>query len=297
MRSLRTVAFLATLSSLPLTLSAQQRTNADSGHTQVAGGEVISPKKSVRIAFVYDADTQEPIVDAQVTDFLTRNSVKTSVTGNFGLYVPTFVKASGALITVKKVGYRQAGPIPVDPESDSLLMVPMQKVPQELPAVLTTASYRIDRDLGQREGFAARCSVLHTTCLHEDWISGRPAYKLSDFLVNVKAEGIKPVCGSQTRGVSSIIKVRDPSKSKEPRVSSQCLAKMQSTGPGLCTPTYFVDGQVWSPIRGAEAQDELDQIFGSLDLKGIEIYRAETARPMRFQGDPRCGVIVIWTQQ
>jgi hypothetical protein len=32
------------------------------------------------------------------------------------------------------------------------------------------------------------------------------------------------------------------------------------------------------------------------NVKAVEVYPPEKPRPLRFQGDPTCGVVVIWTK-
>jgi hypothetical protein len=62
-------------------------------------------KTAPRLLFVIDADTEEPLDSAEVKDMVTRNSMKTNKAGVIGLFFPTFVKESGALIEVSKPGY------------------------------------------------------------------------------------------------------------------------------------------------------------------------------------------------
>lgn len=101
------------------------------------------PARFGRAALVYDANTQEPVFGAEVTDLVTKNSVKTdTVAGGFVL-VPEFVKASGAVLMVRKLGYSPTGPLAVDPlVKDTVLLIPMTRAVTELPAVVSMAVKR-----------------------------------------------------------------------------------------------------------------------------------------------------------
>jgi hypothetical protein len=120
-----------------------------------------------------------------------------------------------------------------------------------------------------------------------------PSKKISDLLF--RADGIVPEC-SVSAVKNATITPRKATTTKDARSQIGCLAKMHPTaGTGLCTPTYFVDGHEWAPL-GKEPQDVLEDAFGSLQIKGIEVYDGQRPRPLRFQGSPSCGAVVIWTK-
>lgn len=246
-----------------------------------------------RLIQVYDPETQAGIAGAVVRDRITGNSVKTSSTGHVAL-VPGFVKAGGALLEIRMVGYEPVGPFFVDPTSDTTVLVPMSKVVASLPAMVTTDRYRIDTDRGEWAGFEQRCSVRHAACFNESDLSAHPSAKLYDFLV--KADGIVPQCSVSQVKIARISPTSSAQTDKENILPSNCLAKMhKAAGPGLCTPTYFVDGHEWSPL-GGYAQNQLEGPFGPTQIKGIEVYESQKPRPLRFEADALCGVIVIWTR-
>jgi hypothetical protein len=229
-----------------------------------------------RIVLVVDAETQEPIAGAEVTDLLTRNSMQTSNDGAVGLFVPDFVKADGAILRIRKLGYQPVGGLSLDPTVDSTVVVPLQRVVEKLPTVTTTATYRVDRDAGQRDGLAQRCQAVHATCITDEQLADRPADPLSVFVQR---------SGATAAG-------DDP----EP--------KMHSTTGGMCKPTYYVDGFLWQgrfseppSTRGKNPRPSIDGAFRPGDVQTIEVYTATQARPMRFSGgDPSCGAIVVWTK-
>jgi len=55
-----------------------------------------------RLIGVFDGDTQLPIVDAEVKDRLTGNSMRTSKTGHVAL-VPGFVRSTGAWLEIRNL--------------------------------------------------------------------------------------------------------------------------------------------------------------------------------------------------
>jgi hypothetical protein len=259
--------------------------------TQVADGDVATPK-FVRLGIVYDSVTQEVIANAIVRDRNTGNFVRTSASGHFAL-TPTFVKETGAYLEVMAPGYEKVGPFLVDPTASPMIEAKMVKVATSLPAMVTTEKYRVDRDLGQREGFAMRCRSGHVDCTDEETLVAHPTWTLYDFIK--KAEGVQPWCGDSPVKFAKLnpqLLQPDPQAKKTP---ATCLAKMTPTsGTGRCTPTYFLNGFEWAPLAG-ESQIDLSG-FSPSQLEGIEVYDSIRSRPMRFGGDPFCGVVVIWTK-
>ena len=73
-----------------------------------------------------------------------------------------------------------------------------------------------------------------------------------------------------------------------------------SAGPGYCQPTFLVDGFEWDAKIGAPIDLQpgrpAEAPYTPANVKAIEVYSSEKTRPMRFQSDYRCGVVVIWTK-
>jgi hypothetical protein len=77
-----------------------------------------------------------------------------------------------------------------------------------------------------------------------------------------------------------------------------------SAGTGYCIPTYFVDGYEWNartmgaPIDPPGPRSPLvpPAPYTTANVASIEVYSTERERPLRFQGDYQCGVIVLWTK-
>lgn len=229
-----------------------------------------APTRFLRVLYLYDSLSQEPIVGAKVVDLVTGNSVVSSATGNVGL-APTFVKASGAMLEIRKLGYAPVGPMLVDPTIASPVGIPMSHAVVELPTMTTTAHYDLNRDAGTRSGFDTRCATTLPTCFRGDSIGAYPSRGLGDFVRF--ASGIRRKDGLM----------------------------VGPTG-GTCMPTFFVDGMLWpsppmaNPLGGPGGRDPSP--FTTQNVRGVEVYLADQPRPLRFQGDkvPPCGAIVIWTK-
>ena len=224
----------------------------------------------LRVLFVYDSSTQAPIAGADVRDLVTGNSVTTSRTGNAGL-VPEFVRASGAMLEIRKVGYAPVGPLLVDPLVPTPIAVPMSVAVPQLPTVVARANFQMARDAGTRAGFETRCASGQPTCLRGDSIAAYPSRGLGDFVRMLP--GVRNRSGLMT----------------------------SAFGRG-CIPAFYVDGGIWkspplpNPLLGP-ADTGLSP-FTPTNVQGIEVYPAGQPRPPRFNGgDSSCGVIVIWTKE
>jgi hypothetical protein len=93
------------------------------GHLPAQDKPKQAPTRPPRLLYVVDAVTLAPIAGAEVRDLMTRNTMKTSDAGMIGLLVPGFVKATGALIQVRKAGYRSSDQMLVDPMVDTTLVI------------------------------------------------------------------------------------------------------------------------------------------------------------------------------
>jgi hypothetical protein len=228
------------------------------------------PSRFLRVLYVYDSATQAPIVGAKVVDLVTGNSVLSSATGNVGL-APTFVKATGAMLEIRKLGYAPVGPMLVDPLIRTPVGIAMSRAVVQLPTVTTTANYNLNRDAGTRAGYETRCATKLPTCISGDSVANYPSRGLGDFVRF--ASGVRNASGLMTATLGR-----------------------------ACMPTFFVDGMLWpspplgNPLAGPGAGDPSP--FTTQNIAGIEVYPDGQPRPLRFQGDklPPCGAIVIWTK-
>jgi hypothetical protein len=229
------------------------------------------PVKFLRLLQLYDPDTQEPVAGVQVLDKVTGNSMTTSATGHIAL-VPEFVKATGALLEFRKLGYAPLGPILVDPLSDTTLLIPLRKAVVGLPTVVTTDRYNLDLDDGSRGGFDRRCAVHNVSCLGDSTLAANPSRSITEELQLAKA-GVVRKCGSSARQTSCSVSIDG------------------------CTPRIVIDG--FDAPLGMRSWAEIDRNLSPAQIEGIEIYLPGMV-PMRYfqaagNGRPSCAVL-IWTK-
>lgn len=216
-----------------------------------------------RLVAVYDAETQLPIAGAEVKDRLTGNSMQTSPTGHVAL-VPGFVRSTGALLEIRKVGYAPLGPLVLDPTIDTTVIVVMHRV-AVLPTVTATEHFNLTADAGRRGGFEARCQSKLVSCVGDSTFSANPSKTLRDFL-------------TQTGAIRADAKMHGP------------------TG-GECQPYYFVNGFRYTPTGRRPVIEQINSDYPTVNLEGAEVYRSDQPRPLRFEGGiPPCGAIVLWTK-
>jgi hypothetical protein len=227
-----------------------------------------APAHFLRVVYVYDSLTQQPIAGAEIRDLVTGNSLQTTRTGNAEL-VPEFVKASGAMLRIRKFGYAPVT-LFVDPLVPTAFGVALSRAVVELPTVVTRANFQMARDAGTRAGFETRCASGQPACLRGDSIAQFPSRGLGEF--------IRMLPGVRNR-----------------------FGAMASMGGLACAPTFYVDGGLWkspplpNPLLGPA--DTTPSPFTPLNVTGIEVYPSGQARPARFdRGDQSCGAIVIWTK-
>ena len=63
---------------------------------------------------------------------------------------------------------------------------------------------------------------------------------------------------------------------------------------GACFPAVWIDGQMVHEGGGAPAF--LDQLIGTEEIAGVEIYNSPASMPLQYNFRGACGVIVIWTR-
>jgi hypothetical protein len=158
-----------------------------------------------------------------------------------------------------------------------------------LPPVITTEKYRIDRDAGRWDGFEQRCQSKSVTCFRNEDLEKKPAANLADFLIRANGVTIGSCAGG--RGAGSAHR------------NGQCgkiAMKPAVIPPAFCQPTFFVDGFEWNSHMGAPTDlapnTPAEAPYTPTNVKAVEVYPAERPRPLRFQGDPQCGAVVIWTK-
>lgn len=230
---------------------------------------------------VYDAATGDALSGVQVRDEFSGTYALTSSTGTARMSFLSF-RGAASVVRLMKLGYEPKTIIIA--EGDTTPRTEVLERVTTLAPVVTTERYRLDRDLGQWDGFARRCAQHAITCFADSALAVRASSNMADLLV--RATGI-------TIGACGMDKTRN----------SQCgRVSMRSAviPPAYCEPSIFVDGYLWNP----HVTSPIDMRpgpppaapFTPSNVKGVEVYPTDEPRPLRFQGDPMCGAIVIWTK-
>jgi TonB-dependent receptor-like protein len=237
--------------------------------------------QSARLIGVFDARTGAPLSGVRVLDTFSGTSAVTTNTGTVRLSFLTF-RGGAAVVELGKLGY-QAKRIIVG-RSDTTSITEIMEPFVELAPIVATEKYSIDRDAGRWDGFERRCQSRLVTCIRNDALEKRPAANLADFLVHAPGVTIGSCGGGASRG-------------------QRCgKISMRSTTipPSYCEPTFFVDGFEWNSRIGAPTDltpnTPAQAPYTPGNVKAVEVYSSERNRPPRFEGDPTCGVVVIWTK-
>jgi len=236
-------------------------------------------RAATRLIGVYDALTGEPLANVRVRDAFSGAFALTTPTGTARLDFVTY-RGGAALVQLTRLGY-DAKTLVLKRGDTTPITETLDRVTTLAPMV-TRERYLIDRDAGRRDGFDQRCTAKSVTCFREQDLTGRGTTNLADFLMHAPGVLIGP-CG--------------------PGRNSQCgKAAMRSSviPPSYCEPSIFVDGFLWNPRVGTG----IDLVpntpptapFTAANIVGMEVYPTEAGRPLRFEGDPMCGAIVIWTK-
>ena len=234
---------------------------------------------ALRIIGICDSQTGDPLRAVQVRDLFGGDYVVTTATGTARLDFLTF-KGTAAMVELRKLGY-QAKELVVE-RTDTAAITELLEPAVTLAPVVTTESYRIDGDAGRWEGLARRCQSKSVTCIGAEDLEKRPSANLADFLI--RANGVTiGACGAGRRAQCGKIAMRSP-----------------VIPPSYCEPTFFVDGYEWDSHVGPPADltphKPAEGPYTPGNVKAVEVYPPERPRPLRFEGDPACGAVVIWTK-
>jgi hypothetical protein len=230
---------------------------------------------------IFDGTTGDPLVAVQVRDEFSGAYALTTATGTVRLSFITF-RGAASFVRLMKLGY---GPKTIlVAQGDTAPITEVLERVTTLGPIVTTERYRLDRDEGRWNGFSRRCAQHTVTCFGDTVLAANAAANMADLLV--KARGVTiGACGTDdTR-------------------NTQCgRVAMRSSviPPAYCEPSIFVDGFWWNPhiTSAIDMQPGTPPAapFTPGNVKGVEVYQTNAPRPLRFEGDPFCGAIVIWTK-
>jgi len=230
---------------------------------------------------IYDQATGNPLAGVQVRDEFSGAYALTTATGTVRLSYLSF-RGEASFVRLMKLGYEPKTIVVAQGDTTPVTEV-LERV-TTLGPVITTERYRLDRDEGHWDGFTQRCAQHTVTCFADSTLLARPSSSMADFLIKARGVTIGPCSADSTR-------------------STQCgRVAMHSTviPPSYCEPSIFIDGYLWNPQAGSAIDMQVhappEAPFTPANVKGVEVYSSEMPRPLRFEGDPFCGAIVIWTK-
>ena len=254
------------------------------------------PKFLGRIIGVYDDNTGQPIDSAEVRDMKTSSFALTTATGTVSLF---FVDTSGSLIRIRKLGYKPVTMFIDNAPDFAPLTITLERIAQELPAVVTVDTARKYAGPGLR-GFEERR------------LSGMGGYFVSEQTLRKE----------ESRTLGNILKMHVPGLNvlQDVRVGARyadIAVSTRSSPP--CQVDIFLDGlpvsqrttaagnraipggrgrgnpAVGDPAPTTPTNDLKD--FLPVNLGGVEYYTAATV-PVQFnRTGSGCGVILLWTRE
>jgi hypothetical protein len=227
-------------------------------------------ERNARLLGVYDRMSGDAIEGAQVVDLLTKSFATTLADGTASL---AFVRTQhdSAVVWVRKLGYRDTSFVLKMGAADTIGMILLLDRVVALPAIVTTAKYRLDEDPGKWEGFEQRCGVNHVSCFREPELADHPAARISDMLLRAPDGGVKRTCRNSI---------------------ANCTVSV-----GGCPPNYFLDGFLFLPGPSGHSGSlaQLENFIGPKEIKGMEVYRPELT-PQKFSRGVGTCAVVVWTK-
>jgi hypothetical protein len=238
-------------------------------------------KAGRRLIGVFDGATGAPIAGVQVRDVFNDSYTSTGVEGIASISWLSYRGMAG-MIDLRKVGYEEKR-VFVSRDDTVSITVTLDRI-ATLGPMITSERYRIDRDDGRWSGFETRCQTGSATCFRAEDLAKYQAGNLADVIMHARGVTIG-ACGGP----------------KDHQTECGRIAMRSLTiPPSYCQPTFFVDGHEW----GTRAWLPTDVVPGHppeaplipSNVKAIEVYPPERAKPLRFVGNPVCGSVVIWTK-
>jgi hypothetical protein len=244
-------------------------------------GQQTQSIRAMPLLGVYDRMTGDALEGVQVRDEFSGSYTVTTTTGTVRLIFLTF-RGTAAFVRLTKLGFEPKEILVA--QGDTTPITELLERVTTLDPIVATERYRLNRDEGRWDGFARRCEQRTVTCFADSALSARATSNMADLLVRASGITIGACGGGRSR-------------------NTQCgRVAMRSSviPPAYCEPSIFVDGfwwnsQITSPID-MQPDKPAEAPFTPANVKGVEVYATDAPRPLKYEGDPRCGAIVIWTR-
>jgi hypothetical protein len=235
------------------------------------------PKFAGRLVGIYDDRTGVPIDSAEIRDLTTNWFAFTTSTGTLTLF---FVDTAGALLRIRKIGYKATTMFIGNSPNDPPLTVMLEPLTQVLPKVVTLDT-----------------SPKYTSPSLRGFEERRKS-QLGQFV----SEAI--LRSEENRVLGDVIRSHIPGLKVREGVGGAMYAFSQREG--SCSPDIYLDGLLVSATLGRTTfgirpstktgDSNLNQYQVS-DLAGIEYHTGATVPPEYGRTGSGCGVILLWTRE
>jgi hypothetical protein len=233
----------------------------------------ILPPYRTRLLGVFNFDTGEPIVGAEVLDITSRASVLTSKTGTISL---RFLPDGATLLRIRRVGYEPVMvAVEITPRDTISLTVLMHPSAQTLPAVVSTDSASRHMAPGLR-AFEERRRLGFGHFITEAELRKAENKKLTELVRELPGVGVVCPAGGLRRGECWAVSLR-------------ATARRALAGNGACEVDLYVDGVL-------ATDNDLEKIRAST-LGGVEYYTGVSTIPAEYNRTGAvCGVMLLWSR-
>jgi hypothetical protein len=236
-----------------------------------------------RLVGVYDERSGEPIEGVEIKNLLNGLSALTTSTGTLSLF---FVDTSGALITLRKLGYEPMTMAVANSYRDTTPITITMKSAQVLPAVTTTGKRNTDSVVAYRspalQGFEERRHQGFGHFVSEEELRKKEGSRLSEVLTtHLPGVHLVPI-----RGGSALVTQRLGAGNAFLRTNPNCYV------------TVFVDGVVFYSMKSSGSTPPDITRFFADDYAGVEYYAGGATVPPQYNAtDSGCGLLLLWTRE
>ncbi len=231
-------------------------------------------KPTVRIMGVFDDDTGQPVVGAEVVDVATNTKALTSEAGMIPL---TWLAPGTTLLQVRKIGYAsKIIPVTISPADTEPITVILKPTGTVLPQVVTKAAAPVTGKLAE---FEQRRAIGMGKFLTRDEIMKHPNSRAADLMLMI---GGVHIVHPRNNSAAAYLAVN--------RVSTSAR-----TGMSECLAGIVLDGAVVYSGNPGEQPYDINQLTPE-QLAGVEVYTGGATVPAQYNATrASCALVIIWT--
>jgi hypothetical protein len=230
---------------------------------------------SGRIVGVYDDQSGEPLEGVEIRNLFNGWSVLTTATGTALL---SFVDTTGAILSLKKVGYNPLTTVVKNsPQDTTPVTLVLKRITQVLPAVVTRAKgdSAISYISPALRGFEERRQKGFGHFISEAELRKKDNSPMSEVLVS-HLPGVKDRLGQVYGARSGPVRPGDRE---------------------LCFLTVYWDGVLYYSRRNGGPPPDFGRI-ATMQFAGVEFYPGGATIPVQYNAsDSGCGTLLLWTRE